>query len=205
MTTPRPRPRDRSRQREATRRELLQAGLRVVASAGFAGATTAAIARETGKAHGTVFLHFRTREALVAELVAEIGRTMSAALAASDAGSPSMDDVLRAHLGALSGNEALYARLLGEASSLPPAARAHVFALQSGVASRLRAAWERERAGGSVRAIEPAFLANAWLGLVNHYLVHRDLFAPGEQVLARHGDALRAQFLQLIHVEVPRD
>jgi hypothetical protein len=80
-----------------------------------------------------------------------------------------------------------------------------VFALQSGVASRLRAAWERERAGGSVRAIEPAFLANAWLGLVNHYLVHRDLFAPGEQVLARHGDALRAQFLQLIHVEVPRD
>jgi AcrR family transcriptional regulator len=190
--------RDRSRQRQATRHELLQAGLRVVASTGFAAATTAAIARETGKAHGTVFLHFRTREALVAELVAEVGREMSAALAAADIGSPGIDDVLRAHLRALSGNEALYARLLGEASTLPAAARAHVFALQSGVASRLRAAWQRERDRGLVRDVDPVFMANTWLGLVNHYLVHRDLFAPDGQVLARYGDALRVQFLQLL-------
>lgn len=195
-------PRNRSRQREATRHELLQAGLRVVATTGFAGATTAAIARETGKAHGTVFLHFRTREALVAELVAEVGRDMSAALAAGDSASPSVDDVLRAHLRALAGNEALYARLLGEASTLPAAARAHVFALQSGVASRLRAAWQREHARGAVRPLDPVFLANTWLGLVNHYLVHRDLFAPGESVIARHGDGLRAHFLQLLQPEV---
>ena len=71
----------RTRQREATRRELVQAGLKVVAARGFAGATTAAIAEASGKAHGTVFVHFRTRDALVAELVEEIGRAMSQRLA----------------------------------------------------------------------------------------------------------------------------
>ena len=81
-------PTRRTRQREATRRQLIQAGLRVVAAEGFAGASTAAIARATGKAHGTVFVHFPTRDALVAELVAEVGRAMSAQLAVSADGEP---------------------------------------------------------------------------------------------------------------------
>ena len=52
-----------------------------MASNGFAGTTTASIAQATGKAHGTVFVHFRSREALVAKLIAEVGRVMSARLA----------------------------------------------------------------------------------------------------------------------------
>lgn len=197
--TAKPIPRQRARQRENTRQELLQAGLRVVAASGFAGATTAAIARETGKAHGTVFLHFRTREALVAELVAEVGREMSSALAASDTEAPSVDEVLRAHLAALATHEALYARLLGEASTLPPAARALVFALQSGVASRLRAAWQREHERGQARAIDPVFLANLWIALVNHHLINRDLFAPDASVIRKCGAELRQSLLQLLH------
>eukprot|EP01036_Dinobryon_divergens_P053033 gene53033-70903_t len=47
--TSQPHTRPRTRQREATRRQLVEAGLRVVAEHGFAGATTAAIARATGK------------------------------------------------------------------------------------------------------------------------------------------------------------
>ena len=54
----------RSSQRQATRQQLVDAALRVVAEHGFAGATTAAIAKASGKAHGTVFVHFRSREAL---------------------------------------------------------------------------------------------------------------------------------------------
>ena len=86
----------RARQRESTRRQLVEAGLRVVAASGFAGASTAAIAQATGKAHGTVFVHFRTRDELVAELVAEVGRVMSAQLATPEAAA--LPEVLAAHL-----------------------------------------------------------------------------------------------------------
>lgn len=195
---PAPAPNQRSRQREATRRQLIEAGLRVVAAEGFSGASTAAIARATGKAHGTVFVHFPTRDALVAELVAEVGHAMSAQLAASADGEPALAAVLDAHLAALAAHEQLYARVLSEASTLPAAARAQVFALQSGIAFRLRAAWMRARAQGTARDLDPVVLGNIWIGLTNHYLVNRDLFAPGGSVITKCGATLKAQLLDLV-------
>ena len=186
----------RARQRESTRGQLVEAGLRVVAASGFAGASTAAIAQATGKAHGTVFVHFRTRDELVAELVAEVGRVMSAQLATPEAAA--LPEVLAAHLAALADNEVLYARMLCEASSLPLAARSQIFALQSGVAARIRAAYLRAREQGALREADPVILSNIWISLTNHYVMNRDLFAPGGSAIASHGAALKTQLLTLI-------
>jgi AcrR family transcriptional regulator len=188
----------RARQRDATRRQLVQAGLRIVAERGFAGATTAAIAQASGKAHGTVFVHFGTREGLVAELVTEIGRAMSQRLAEISDDAPGLPQVLDSHLGALAQHEVLYARLLCEAATLPDAARARLFALQSGIAWRLRTAYEREAALGAARVLDPVALANMWIALTNHYLMNRDLFSPGASVIAARGAELKAQWLAMI-------
>jgi AcrR family transcriptional regulator len=188
----------RTDQRDATRRDLVQAGLRLVSERGLAGATTAAIAQASGRAHGTVFVHFPTRDALVAEIVEEMGRSMSARLAETDIHTPSVSDVLDAHLAALAERESLYACLLREATSLPPGARARLFALQTGIAWRLRAALAREVAAKTARAIDPVALANIWIALTNHYLINRDLFAPGASVIAARGAELKAQLLSII-------
>ncbi len=133
----------RTLQRESTRRQLVEAGLRVVATSGFAGATTAAIAQATGKAHGTVFVHFRTRDVLVTELVAEVGRVMSARLNELETAEPTISDVLTAHLTALEENEVLYARLLCEALTLPLASQEQILrcnpASRGVCAARMRA------------------------------------------------------------------
>lgn len=191
-------PGKRSLQREQTRRQLVASGLRVVADRGFAAATTAAIAKDSGKAHGTVFVHFPTRDALVAELVEEVGRAISHRLAELSAEQAGLADVLDAHLAALADNEILYARLLREATTLPLAARARVFALQSGIAWRLRHALERDAQRGTVRAIDPVMLGNVWIALTNHYLMNGDLFAPGKSVIATRGADLKAQLLALL-------
>ena len=188
----------RSTQRQATRRQLVDAALRVVAEHGFAGATTAAIAKASGKAHGTVFVHFRSREALVDEVVREIGDAISRRLAPAQGETPAVAEVLDAHLAALAEHEVLYARLLGEAATLPPAARARIFALQSGIAFRLRKAYERELAQGRVRRLDRTLLANTWIALTNHYLMHRDLFSPGASVVAARRRELKAYLLELI-------
>jgi AcrR family transcriptional regulator len=177
---------------------LVEAGLKVVAARGFAGATTAAIAEASGKAHGTVFVHFRTRDVLVAELVEEIGRAMTLRLAEIPDESPGVGEVLDAHLAALARNEVLYARLLCEATTLPSAARARLFALQSGIAWRLRTAYSRDVARGAARAMDPVILVNTWIALTNHYLMHRDLFAPDASVVAARGAELKAQWLEII-------
>jgi AcrR family transcriptional regulator len=195
---PAPIRRTRSNQREATRRQLIEAGLRVVASHGFAGATTAAIARETGKAHGTVFVHFPTRDALVTELVEEIGRVMSQRLSEVPTDAPGVAEVLDAHLAALAEQEDLVSSVLREATALPPVARARMFALQSGVAWRLRQAHARDVARGVARAMDAVALGNLWIALVNHYLVNRDLFSPGVSVIAARGAELKTNFLELL-------
>ena len=188
----------RSLQRETTRRQLVEAGLRVVAAHGFGGATTAAIAKATGKAHGTVFVHFKSREALVGELVEEIGRAMSRRLADISSEVIGVGDVVDAHLTALAEQEVLFARLLAEASTLPLGSRARIFALQSGIAWRLRAAYARAVANGTARAMDPVVLANTWIALTNHYLMNRDLFAPGASVIAVRGAELKNQLLEII-------
>lgn len=189
-------PGPREQKRQATRRLLLDAGLRMVAASGLAGTSTAAVAQATGKAHGTVFFHFPTREALVTELVAEVGRCLSDRLGLGEA--PGLEDVLDAHLLSLGENELVYSRLLAEAATLPLAARATLFAFQSGVASRLVAALRAGQEKGTVRAGDPVFFSNLWIGLTNHYLLNRDLFAPGESVVARLGKHLRQQFSALV-------
>ncbi len=188
----------RSQRRELTRRQLVQAGLRVVAVSGFAGATTAAIAKETGKAHGTVFVHFPTRDALVGELVEEVGRALSDRLAAATSHSMGLSDFFGAHLEALAEHEELYSRLLGEVTTLPMAARARVFALQSGITWRLRSALAHDVALGRARDLEPMAVGNAWIALTNHYLIHRDLFAPGTSVIAARGEDLKSQMLSFL-------
>lgn len=191
-------PGKRTQQREQTRRQLVASGLRVVADRGFAAATTAEIAKDSGKAHGTVFVHFPTRDALVAELVEEVGRAMSRRLADIPTDHPGVAEVLDAHLAALGEHEVLYARLLREATTLPLAARARVFALQSGIAWRLRSALARDVARGTARAIDPVVLGNLWIALTNHYLMNRDLFAPGKSVVAARGTDLKAQLLAIL-------
>jgi AcrR family transcriptional regulator len=191
-------PTTRAHQREATRRQLVAAGLRIVADRGFAATSTAAIAEASGKAHGTVFVHFPTRDALVGELVEEVGRVISRRLADIPDDTPGLAEVLDAHLAALAAHEVLYARLLREATSLPPAARARVFALQSGIAWRLRAAHARDVARGAARAMNSVALANTWIALTNHYLMNRDVFAPGASVIAARGDELKAQWLEIV-------
>ena len=191
-------PSPRTRQREATRRQLVEAGLRVVAEHGFAGATTAAIARATGKAHGTVFVHFANRDALVEALVAEVGQAMSQRLSTLPADTCGVAEVLDAHLLALGDHELLYAHLLREATALQLSARARLFALQSAVGSRLRQALARDVERGVARAMDPVALTNLWIALTNHYLMNRDLFAPGASVVAQRGAELKAQLLDVL-------
>jgi AcrR family transcriptional regulator len=188
-------------QRQATRAELVRAGLRVVAKKGFANATTAAIARETGKAHGTVFVHFPTRDSLVVEMVNEIGRIISHRLAALPSQATGLAEILDAHLAALADQEIYLSRILQETISLPPSARALLFAFQSGIASKIRAGLAQDVSSGRAREFDPVALANMWIALTNHYLINRDLFAPGDSVIAIHGDALKSQLLAVVDKE----
>jgi AcrR family transcriptional regulator len=187
----------RKDQKVATQHRLVETALDFFAEHGFANSNTADFAKAAKVSHGAVFLHFPTREALVLRVLDVFGDRLSAALNAAMQAELSLEGVLRAHLSVLREYEDFYARLVQEGALLPAKARSLLFILHASVSRRLRLAAEAEVAAGRMRAMKQHLVFNTWIALVHYYVANRDVFAPGESVLAAKGDELVQHFLNL--------
>jgi len=193
----------RATQKAETRARILQHAKRLCARRGFVRTRTIDVARAARVSHGSVFVHFPSRDGLVAAVVAEMAREITDALHAKATSGGTLADVLGAHLACLAEREDEVRWLLLEAPLLPKGFHTAWVGLQSAVSFHVLQAAERDMAAGRVREMAPHLLFNTWIGLVNHYVMNRDLFAPGRSVLAEHGEALRAHFLDLVSVPTP--
>jgi len=189
----------RSEQKGRTRSRILEAAIRVLARDGLFAATTLDIAKEAQVAHGTVFAHFPGREDLLCAVIDEFGRRAAYRLHLLAQARRGVKEVLAAHLRGLTDNEKLYVRLITEGRLLPQAARMSLVMIQSAVSLHLGVAVEAETRKGLLRPMPLHLLFNTWIGLVHHYLVNADLFAPdGHSVLKRFGTALIDHFYSLV-------
>jgi len=184
-------------QKQQTRRRLVEVGSRLFIRRG-AAVRMDDVARAAQVAHGTVFLHFRTRDQLLAAVIKAFAGRAALRIRELVHEGAGVRDVLQAHLEGLGEGEAFYARLVMEGALLPAVARTALLGIQSAVSLHLSEATQREVRAGRLRRLPPDLVFNTWLGLVNHYVVNRDLFAPGASVLKRHGARLIAYFLTLL-------
>ncbi len=184
-----------------TRARLIAAAQRVFARRGILATSTADVAAAARVAHGTVFVHFPTRDDLVLAVLEEIvirvpARVRELALQTQ----PSLRDVLNAHVRAIAEQERLYSHFVVERPQLPSATRTRLVILQSAVAYVFRDAARREIIAGTLRDLPLGLLFNTWLGLLHHYLCNRDLFSTGSSVLAERGPRLMDHFLGMVRV-----
>lgn len=70
----------RARKKESTRQTLKQAAQHCFARDGWHGTSVGSIAQQAGVAHGTFYVHFPTKEALMDELLAEFNGVLAARL-----------------------------------------------------------------------------------------------------------------------------
>lgn len=191
--------RNRTEQKERTRGLILETAAKVLAKQGLFSARTQDIAEAAGVAHGTVFVHFPTREALVSAVVEEFGSRVALRMHELAESGGGVGQVLRAHLAGLEEFEALYARLVSEGGSLPETVRTSLLMIQSAVSLHLGEAAKRETAAGKIKRMPLHLLFNTWLGLVHHYVTNKDLFAPEDpSVLGRYDEELVKHFMDLI-------
>lgn len=87
----------RKAQKAATRSSLRDAALRCFADRGVAQTPIGAITREAGVAHGTFYVHFKSKEAVLDELLAEFNAELVGRLQPiwSDWGGGDLDEVVR--------------------------------------------------------------------------------------------------------------
>jgi AcrR family transcriptional regulator len=188
----------REKQKTSTRNRLLQVARRQFAQKGLMATSTLDIAREAEVSHGTIFAHFPTREDLIVNVIEEFGEQMIRRIYQLSKQGMGVRDLLAAHLKGLEEYEPFYARLVMEAPVLPMEARITLIAIQSAVSFHLYMAAKREMKAGTLRPLPMHLLFNTWIGLVHHYLNNRDLFAPGESVIARRGQELLDHYMSLL-------
>jgi AcrR family transcriptional regulator len=188
----------RRERKERTRRILLKAAFEQISRAGLGATRTLDIARRAGVSHGTIFVHFATREALLAQVIEEFGMRVAARMHELASEGRGVREVLKAHLRGLSEFEPFYARLVTEGPLLPKEAGSALVAIQSAISFHLNQAAEREMAAGALKRMPAHLMFNTWVGLVHYYIANREAFAPRGSVLERHGSELTEHFMNLI-------
>jgi AcrR family transcriptional regulator len=189
----------RDRQKADTRRRLVETAFRQFSTDGIERTATARVARKARVAHGTLFVHYPTRDDLILAVVEEFTTRIAARIRDLElATQPNLKAVLQAHVAAIAEQEGFYARLVLERMLLPPRSRNRLVILHSAVAFMFARAVERETRSGGIRPAAPGPLFNTWIGLLHHYVCNRDLFSENGPVLAQRGDALIEHFLSLV-------
>lgn len=188
----------RQERKQKTRRKLVDTTLSVFSAQGICGTNTAELAKKVGVSHGTVFLHFPTRDELLVAVMDEFGARLSARFNEAAKEKSSLKAVLEAHLSALADFEDFYARLVAELPQLPAQVRSQFFMLQSAISYRVFQAAQEEMKRGALKKIERPLLFNTWLGLLHHYLANRELFSPKGSLVREKGGELLAHFLHLV-------
>lgn len=187
----------RQQQKQATRQKIIQAAYAVYAGEGFA-ATTAAIARQAGVSHGTVFAHFPTQENLMVCLVENFGTALAGNIHNLATAGNTVEALLAAHLAILQQQEGFYTRLVAERGLLPAAVQTTLANTQSALSHHLNIRMSAEIKAGAIKNLAPHLLFNTWMGLVHYYLLNKDLFSPGAPLLPRYGAELIQTYLTLI-------
>ena len=188
----------RADRKQQTRTLLIETALDLMAERGIAATRTIDVAERAGVAHGTVFVHFPTRDDLITGVVAAHSEQVAGRLHELAGDGATVRDVLAAHLAGLAEHEAFHARLVMEGPLLPPFARATLLGIQSAISAHLARAAEREMETGEIRSMAVPLLFNTWLGLIHHYLSNRELFAPGQSVVERWGPTLLDHYVGLL-------
>lgn len=185
----------RTQQKEQTHHHLLNMAYDEFAQNGFLATKTLDIATAAKVSHGTIFVHFPTKEDLLVKVIDKFGIQVGTKLKQLTKGKTTAREVLAAHLETIAEYESFYIRLVVEGPLLPRSLRNRIFMIQSGVAHHLEKTMKKNENPYPIH-----FLLNSWLGLIHYYLANRDLFAPGKSVIATCGKDLLNHFINTFHL-----
>ena len=185
---------NRQVKKEKTRGKIIDAAFKIYSENGFTAATSL-IAKEAGIAHGSLFLHFPTRDCLIICLAEEFGNLLGSRFSELSDVHDTIEGLLGAHIDILSEYESLYSRFITEIVYLPEPVKAAFAEMQSGVAYHFNKALDAGIESGQLKRLPPHILYNAWIGLLHYYLQNGGLSGP---VLKKYKKQLIFTYCELL-------
>lgn len=187
----------RQEQKVFTRQKIIDTAFRLYSDNGLS-TTTNTIAQEAGISHGTIFVHFPTREILQHSVLEQFANEVGNKLHGISISNGTIAELLYEHVRVLEDYEAFYKNVVLDTSRLPEKDKILLVTMQSIIAHHLSVLVEKEQQKGTVKDIPLHMVFNTWLALLHYYLQNSEMFAPGESVLVRCKGELVESFIKLI-------
>lgn len=190
----------RQEQKEMTRSGLIQTATRLFSKKGIVNTATADVAKAQKVSHGTVFVHFPTREDLIIAVIDEFGAKLSKEFGnCMEQGE--LRELLAFHLEMLSEYEDFYHRLISELVHLPEKVRSMVFMLNAAVSWKIYESAKLLMESGEVKTMTRPLLFNTWISLVQYYVMNRDLLSEKQPILKEMKTELISHYINLISTD----
>lgn len=187
----------RQEQKELTRQRIIDTAFRIYAVKGFSTPTNI-IAQEAEISHGTIFVHFPTKEILQQYVLEQFAGEVGNELHNLSTTSEDISELLYAHISILQKYEAFYKKMILEITLLPSETKEILVSIQSTMSWHFSIVVDQLQKHGLIKDIPLHMLFNTWIALVHYYLQNSDLFAPDTSVLERYSDELINTFVTLI-------
>ena len=171
---------------------ILEAARECFSREGPAATSTQAVSVAAGVSHGTLFLHFPSRDSLVESVILDLVDRLHARLGPR---AGSLADEFTAQLRLLGEVESLYAHLLREEFTLPEGARRALVGLEGVLTGRVAGLVELE--GAARPGLAPRLVAATWLALIQDVL-RRGEAGRSSPRLALRGPEIRQFCLRLL-------
>lgn len=191
----------RQNNKKVTRKRLIDSAIDCFGRSGIVKTKTVEVAKSADVSHGTVFLHFSTKDELLIEVLSEFGRRVTRRMRELTDSGMGVEAVLGVHLKVIAEYEDVYYRLVAESANLPDEVELVMVSIQSAISHTLNVAVRKEVEMGRIKHMPMHLLFCTWIGLLHHYLLNKHLFCPEGSLIKKNGQMLLSHFMSLIRLE----
>jgi AcrR family transcriptional regulator len=170
-------------QKNITQSTIINAAWSIFSSLGFVDANIRDIAKHGSISTGSVLVHFGTKEKLVDFIIERLKDQITLDLAKRQPKTITLIDILSIQLDVLFLYERIYIRLLQESNKLSEKTQNEFISIQSLFSEHLSQALTKDYLNSNSMVLPSKMLFNVWIGLVHHYLLNSEKFAPKESVI----------------------
>ena len=185
-------------QKKNTREFIIKTAKHEFIKKGFLKATTADIALRAGLAHGTLFLHFNTKDELIIEIVEDLLVNITNDLHDLLKSAKDVEELLNNYLECLSKEEQFFTILSRELPFYTPKLRRQIIFRESGIRKYFYEAIEKGIKNGNYKNIEISDSLNFLFGHINYLLSNKELFIKSGSVIAQKRNSIINTFLSFI-------
>lgn len=188
----------RRNQKDITQYTIINAAWSTFSTLGFVDANIRDIAKIGSISTGSVLTHFGTKEKLVDFIVERLKDQMTTELARRQPREITLISILSIQLEVLFLYERIYIRLLRESGKLSEKTQNEFTSIQSLFSEHLSQALTKDYINGNATVLPSKMLFNVWIGLVHHYLLNSEKFAPNESVIMTNKNQIIRTFMTLV-------